>query len=127
MVIRHLYTERRLVPLNLYVKQVPAEVATDVVTDYGRTIKELAYTNIFPGDILLKNFGVTRHGRVVFYDYDELCFITDCLFRDMPETSDFDDELSADPWFSVGEMDVFPSELKTFLGLPAELASVFFQ
>ncbi len=127
IIIKHLYTERRLVPLNLYVKQVPPEAATDVVADYSRTIKELAFTNIFPGDILLKNFGVTRHGRVVFYDYDELCFLTDCTFRKMPESSNYDDELNADPWFSVGEMDVFPEELKTFLGLPEPLADVFFQ
>ncbi len=127
VLIKHLYTERRLVPLNLYIKQVATEAAADVVTDYGRTIKELAYTNIFPGDILLKNFGVTRHGRVVFYDYDELCFLTDCNFRKMPETDDSDDELSAEPWFSVGEMDVFPEELKTFLGFPAPLAAIFFQ
>jgi isocitrate dehydrogenase kinase/phosphatase len=127
VVIKHLYTERKVVPLNLYVKQVQAESAVEVVTDYGRTIKELAFTNIFPGDILLKNFGVTRHGRVVFYDYDELCFLTDCTFREMPESSDYDDEMSADPWFSVGEMDVFPEELKTFLGLPEPLAAVFFK
>lgn len=127
VVIKHLYTERRLVPLNLYVKQVATEAASDIVIDYGRTIKELAFTNIFPGDILLKNFGVTRHGRVVFYDYDELCFLTDCTFREMPESSDYDDEMSADPWFSVGEMDVFPEELKTFLGLPQPLAEVFFR
>lgn len=126
VVIKHLYTERRVVPLNLYVKRVETEAARDVVIDYGRTIKELAYTNIFPGDILLKNFGVTRHGRVVFYDYDELCFLTDCTFREMPESSDYEEELYADPWFSVGEMDVFPEELKTFLGLPEPLEKVFF-
>ena len=93
--------------------------------DYGQAIKDLAATNIFPGDLLLKNFGVTRHGRVVFYDYDELVLLTDCTFREMPQTDEWDDAVSAEPWFSVGENDVFPEELATFLGLPPPLRRVF--
>ena len=127
VVIKHLYTERRLVPLNLYLKRVGEQAAHTAVIDYGQAIKDLAATNIFPGDILLKNFGVTRHGRIVFYDYDELCLLTDCRFREMPETQDDDDYMSSDPWFSVGEQDVFPEEMKHFLGLPPDLAEIFVQ
>jgi isocitrate dehydrogenase kinase/phosphatase len=127
VVIDHLYTERRLTPLNLYFREVDAEAAHEAVIDYGQAIKDLAATNIFPGDILLKNFGVTRHGRVVFYDYDELCLLTDCTFRKIPEARDSEEELYAEPWFSVGENDVFPEEMQTFLGLQPQLARVFIQ
>jgi isocitrate dehydrogenase kinase/phosphatase len=91
------------------------------VIDYGQAIKDLACTNIFPGDLLLKNFGVTRHGRVVFYDYDELSPLTDIVFREMPEPRDEMEAMSDAPWFSVSDNDVFPEEHKRFLGLPAAL------
>ncbi|HUS14584.1 MAG TPA: bifunctional isocitrate dehydrogenase kinase/phosphatase [Chloroflexia bacterium] len=125
VVIKHLYTERRLTPLNLYLKEAPPDKAHDAVIDYGQAIKDLAATNIFPGDLLLKNFGVTRHGRVVFYDYDELCLLTDCNFRHMPQARDADEDVSAEPWFSVAENDVFPEELGTFLGLPPPQRAIF--
>ena len=131
VVIEHLYTERRLVPLNLYLREVEEDAARAMVVEYGNAIKDLASTNIFPGDILLKNFGVTRHSRIVFYDYDELCLLTDCNFREMPQAEpqvmmtydDFDEfnAYAAEPWFSVAENDVFPEELHTFLGLPPDL------
>jgi len=138
VIIEHLYTERRLVPLNLYLREVGEDAGHDMVVEYGNAIKDLASTNIFPGDILLKNFGVTRHRRIVFYDYDELCLLTDCNFREMPQAGDGEgeaegddfDELNAyasEPWFSVAEDDVFPQELDTFLGLPPDLKSVFVQ
>jgi isocitrate dehydrogenase kinase/phosphatase len=123
--IEHLYIERRLVPLNLYIKEASDHAARLAVIDYGQAIKDLAATNIFPGDVLLKNFGVTRHGRVVFYDYDELCQVTDCKFRKMPQARSFEDEFEADPWFYVGPMDIFPEEFRTFLGLKEPLRSIF--
>jgi isocitrate dehydrogenase kinase/phosphatase len=125
--IQHLYCERRMTPLNLYIKQNPPEAAEAAVIDYGRAIKDLAATNIFPGDVLLKNFGVTRHGRVVFYDYDELCHVTDCKFRKMPQPRNHEDEYEADPWFYVGPLDIFPEEFRTFLGLQEPLRGVFIQ
>jgi isocitrate dehydrogenase kinase/phosphatase len=132
VVIDHLYTERRLVPLNLYLREVSDEVARPMTVEYGHAIKDLASTNIFPGDILLKNFGVTRHGRIVFYDYDELCLLTDCNFRVMPQAEgndDFDefDAYAPEPWFSVAENDVFPEEMHTFLGLPNNLKPLFYE
>jgi isocitrate dehydrogenase kinase/phosphatase len=123
--IKHLFTERRLTPLNLYLRQAPPDAARAAVIDLGNAIKELAAANIFPGDLLLKNFGVTRHGRVVFYDYDELCLLESCIFREMPRSRDMDDDLADEPWFSVGENDIFPEELSRFLGLPGELRDVF--
>jgi isocitrate dehydrogenase kinase/phosphatase len=125
--IRHVYTERRLTPLDIYLREAPAEAAMEAVIDYGHAIKDLAATNIFPGDILLKNFGVTRHGRVVFYDYDELCLLTDCRFRKIPQGRDFADDFQAEPWFYVGKNDIFPEEFRTFLGLQDELRERFVQ
>jgi isocitrate dehydrogenase kinase/phosphatase len=123
--IAHLFTERRLTPLNLYIRSASADAAAAAVIDLGHAIKELAAANIFPGDLLLKNFGVTRHGRVVFYDYDELCLLDTCVFRDLPRSRDVDDDLADEPWFSVGENDIFPEELRRFLGLPPELRAIF--
>ena len=93
--------------------------------DYGQAIKDLAAANIFTGDMLLKNFGVTRHGRVIFYDYDELCLLTECHFRAIPQARHDEDEYSAEPWFSVGEHDIFPEEFRAFLTLPGRPGEAF--
>jgi isocitrate dehydrogenase kinase/phosphatase len=125
VIIEHCYIERRLRPLNLFLEEVNNFSATQAVIDYGQAIKDLARSNVFPGDLLLKNFGVTRHGRVIFYDYDELCLVTDCSFRDLPESRFEEDELRAEPWFYVGPNDIFPEQFVNFLGLSAELRAVF--
>ncbi|MBK7350688.1 MAG: bifunctional isocitrate dehydrogenase kinase/phosphatase [Gemmatimonadetes bacterium] len=125
VVFRHLYTERRVTPLNLYLRQADEAHAIDAVLDYGQAIKDLAAANIFTGDMLLKNFGVTRHGRVIFYDYDELCLLTECNFRAIPAARHDDDEYSAEPWFSVGEHDIFPEEFRAFLTLPGRPGEAF--
>ena len=125
LTFRHLYTERRVTPLNLYLRNTDRESGRRALLDYGRAIKELAAANVFPGDFLLKNFGVTRHGRVVFYDYDELCRLSDCRFRELPTARHDEDEFSAEPWFSVGDNDIFPEEFRRFLGLPKALRSSF--
>jgi isocitrate dehydrogenase kinase/phosphatase len=123
--IKHLYTERRITPLNLYLREQP-ENALEAVLDYGQAIKDMAATNIFPGDLFMKNFGVTRHGRVVFYDYDELCLLNQCSFRVIPEARDaYDDFGDAQPWFSVAENDIFPEEFPAFLGLDQCLSDAF--
>lgn len=124
VVLIHVYTQRRVHPLNLYIKEVSPEKARTAIIDYGNAIKELAMANIFPGDLLIKNFGVTRNGRVVFYDYDELCLLEEINFRRMPKTHHYDDELVAEPWFSVGPNDVFPEEFRNLLGLPSDLRDV---
>ena len=127
VVVRHLYTERRVTPLNVYLKQVDEARALDAVLDYGQAIKDLAAANIFTGDMLLKNFGVTRNGRVIFYDYDELCLLTECNFRAIPAARHDDDEYSAEPWFSVGEHDIFPEEFRAFLTLPGRVGQAFLE
>lgn len=127
VVIKHLYIERRVQPLDIHVREAAEKAVRDAVIDYGRAIKDLAAANIFPGDLLLKNFGVTRHGRVVFYDYDELCLLTDCNFRTVPPPRDAIEELSAEPWFFVGEHDCFPTEFKPWLGLQEPWRSVFME
>ncbi len=127
VVISHLYVERRLEPLNLYVRSADPEAVRRAVTDYGNAIKDLAKANIFPGDVLLKNFGVTRHGRVISYDYDELCLITDLHFRALPQPRDDDEELAGEVWFHVGDNDFFPEEFGKWLGLAPEWKEVFMQ
>jgi len=125
--IKHLYTERRVTPLNLYLGGVEPDAAAEAVLDYGEAIKDLAATNIFPGDLLLKNFGVTRHGRVIFYDYDELCLVTDCNFRDMPRARDDEEEMQSEPWFYVGPNDIFPEEFMRFLGFRGHARNTFLE
>ena len=125
LVIDHMYIERRMTPLNLYVRTATRDQAEKAVLDYGQAIRDLAVTNIFPGDLLLKNFGVTRHGRVIFYDYDELCLVTDCRFRDIPESRYDEDEMLAETWYYVGDNDVFPETFINFLGFEPHLKDVF--
>ncbi|UCG14484.1 MAG: bifunctional isocitrate dehydrogenase kinase/phosphatase [Deltaproteobacteria bacterium] len=127
VVIKHAYVERRVIPLNVYLREADDAEVRKAVVDYGNAIKDLAATNIFPGDMLLKNFGVTRHGRVVFYDYDELCLLDMCNFRAMPQSRSDYEELSAEPWFPVDDNDVFPEEFQYFLGLQGRLKKVFLE
>ena len=129
VVIRHLYIERRMIPLNLYLQEAleagpsdaraQAQLAACVV-EYGNAIKDLVAANIFPGDMLWKNFGVTRNGKVVFYDYDEIEYLTDCNFREVPQPRNEEDEMSGEVWYTVGPRDVFPQSFAPFLlGHPA--------
>lgn len=127
VIIAHAYVERRLRPLNLFLRENDTETLAAAGRDYGQSIKDLAASNIFPGDLLTKNFGVTRHGRVVFYDYDELCFLTDCQFRKLPEPRTPEDEIAAEPWFSVREHDIFPEEFLQFLSFPQPARTALLQ
>ncbi len=125
LVIKHLYVERRLHPLNLFLRECPRDAGNAAVIDYGHALKDLAQTNVFPGDLLLKNFGVTRHGRVIFYDYDEVCLVTDCRFREVPEARDDEDEMRQEAWYYVAGNDVFPAEFLRFLAMDAAYRQVF--
>jgi isocitrate dehydrogenase kinase/phosphatase len=118
VIIGHAYVERRVRPLNLFFAQADNAAAVSAACDYAKAIKDLAASNIFPGDLLTKNFGLTRRDRVVFYDYDELCFLTDCNFRELPQSRTYEEEISAEPWFSVRVNDVFPEEFSRFLSFP---------
>jgi isocitrate dehydrogenase kinase/phosphatase len=119
LIVRHCYAERRLVPLNLYLRDAPPEDFEHAVREYGDAIRDLAIANVFTGDLLWRNFGLNRHGRAVFYDYDEMEYLTDCVFRRIPEAPDPESELSAETWYPVGRRDVFPEEFATFvLGNP---------
>ncbi|MDQ2043757.1 bifunctional isocitrate dehydrogenase kinase/phosphatase [Pseudoalteromonas sp. 20-92] len=114
LILKHVYVERKMTPLNLYINQCDNKTLESVMHDYGKAIKELAGANIFPGDMLMKNFGVTRWGRVVFYDFDEICPLTDCNFRDVPQTQNALEELSSNSYFDIAENDIFPSQFKVF-------------
>jgi isocitrate dehydrogenase kinase/phosphatase len=127
LVLNHVYIERRVRPLNLYVREEPEAAARAAIIDYGTAIKDLAETNIFPGDLLLKNFGVTASGRVVFYDYDEVALVTECRFRELPEPDD--DFALMDPGMTsyIGPNDIFPEEFIKFLAMDAGLRRAFMQ
>jgi len=115
VVIRHVYIERRMTPLNLYLQHAPEPLLDQAVREYGDAIRQLATANIFPGDMLYKNFGVTRLGRVVFYDYDEIQRMTEMQFRRIPPAPNEEAELASEPWYAVGPNDVFPEEFDRFL------------
>ena len=119
LMLRHLYIERRMIPLNIYLHDASQEGDVDAieraVVEYGNAIKDLVAANIFPGDMLWKNFGVTRHGKVVFYDYDEIEYLTDCHFRKVPTPRNEEEEMSSEIWYRVGPKDVFPETFGPFL------------
>ena len=123
VVIRHVYSERQVYPLNLYLREMSTEKAVAAAIDWGWAIKDLAAANVFPGDLFTKNFGVTRHANVVFYDYDELMLLEECRFRTIPQTDDPADEMRSQPWFSVEPGDVFPEQFPTFMAFPSDVSS----
>lgn len=136
VIIKHVYIERRMIPLNIYLQEafdagVEEPAAKDqierAVVEYGNAIKDLVAANIFPGDMLWKNFGITRHGKVVFYDYDEIEYITDCKFRKVPTPRNEEDEMSGEIWYSVGPKDVFPETFGPFLLGNDAVRGVFMQ
>jgi isocitrate dehydrogenase kinase/phosphatase len=125
LIVEHCYIERRLRPLNLFLREAEPAAAESAIIDYGNALRDLAASNVFPGDLLLKNFGVTSHGRVIFYDYDEICPVSDCVFRDLPQARNDEEESSAEPWFHCGPRDVFPEQWLPFLSIPPALSEVF--
>ena len=129
LIIKHIYIERRMEPLNIHLDRMERsnniEGMEHAIQEYGSAIRELAQANIFPGDMLWKNFGVTRYGRVVFYDYDEIEYMTDCNFRNIPPAPDFETEMSGEVWYPVAKNDVFPEEFGTFLLASPRLAQDF--
>ena len=129
LIIKHIYIERRMEPLNIHLDRMERSNNTagleHAIKEYGSAIREMAQANIFPGDMLWKNFGVTRYGRVVFYDYDEIEYMTDCNFRQIPVAPDFETEMSGEIWYPVAKNDVFPEEFSTFLLCSPILGKVF--
>jgi isocitrate dehydrogenase kinase/phosphatase len=144
VILKHVYIERRMIPLNIYLQEafdvLKADSGADdtalrraneqlnrAVVEYGNAIKDLVAANIFPGDMLWKNFGITRHGKVVFYDYDEIEYITDCNFRKVPAPRNEEEEMSGEVWYSVGPHDVFPETFGPFLLGNPLVRAVFMQ
>jgi isocitrate dehydrogenase kinase/phosphatase len=125
VIIRHLYIERRMTPLNLYLEYASVAETRAIIKDYGDALKAMIGANIFPGDMLLKNFGVTRSKRVVFYDYDEVQYLTDMNFREIPQPRNLEDSLADEPWYSVAPNDVFPQQLTTYVFPRAHLRELF--
>ena len=114
-----------MIPLNMFIEKANDEQLEAVIKDYGNAIKQLAAANIFPGDFLYKNFGVTQLGRIVFYDYDEITYMTECNFRKIPAPMFPEDIFSAEPWYSIGPNDVFPEEFSTFLLTNPKIKKIF--
>ncbi len=127
LILKHLYIERRMVPLNIYIQEAQGESLEHAVIEYGNALKDLVAANIFPGDMLWKNFGVTRNGKVVFYDYDEIEYITDCNFRKVPEPRNEEEEMSGEVWYTVGKHDVFPETFGPFLLGDLRVRAIFMQ
>jgi isocitrate dehydrogenase kinase/phosphatase len=129
LVIRHVYIERRMTPLNIYLEKAEKDgrhdLVEDAVREYGNAVRELAIANIFPGDLLWKNFGVTRFGRVVFYDYDEIEYMTDCNFREIPPAPDYESEMAGEAWYPVRRNDIFPEEFSRFLLVSDRIREAF--
>ncbi len=125
VIFKHIYIERRMVPLNIFIETATDEQLEHVIEDYGNAIKQLAGANIFPGDFLYKNFGVTHQGRIVFYDYDEILYMTECNFRKIPPPRFPEDEFRSEPWYSVEPNDVFPEEFGTFLLSTPKIRKIF--
>ena len=129
VIIKHVYIERRMVPLNMYLQDATEAgdltAKDNAIIEYGNALKDLIAANIFPGDLLFKNFGVTRGGRVVFYDYDEIEYLTDCRFRPIPKPRYDEDDVAGEIWFSVDRFDVFPEEFAKFLLTDPEVKDVF--
>ena len=115
VIIRHLYIERRMVPFNIFLDHADEEMLDRSVASYGNAIKEMIAANIFPGDMLLKNFGVTRHNRVVFYDYDEICTMNEIRIRAVPTARNAEEEMAGEPWFHIDENDFFPEQFEHFV------------
>ncbi len=127
LILKHVYIERRMIPLNIYLQEASPEQMQHAVLEYGNAIKDLVAANIFPGDMLWKNFGVTRHGKVVFYDYDEIEYLTDCNFRRVPQARNEEDEMSGEVWYAVNKGDVFPETFGPFLLGNPQVREVFMQ
>jgi isocitrate dehydrogenase kinase/phosphatase len=125
LILKHVYIERRMIPLNIYLQEAGPEQMAHAVVEYGNAIKDLVAANIFPGDMLWKNFGVTRHGKVVFYDYDEIEYLTDCNFRRVPAARNEEDEMSGEIWYAVNKGDVFPETFGPFLLGNPQVREVF--
>ena len=131
LVMGHVYIERRMQPLNLYIEECRQlgddELLRTALREYGQAIKELAGAGIFPGDMLLKNFGVTRHDRVVFYDYDEIQPMEEIVFRRIPPAQTYEEEIAAEPYWRVGEADVYPEQFASFLVAEPRAREIFYE
>lgn len=127
IVLRHVYIERRMLPLNIYLSRANDTNIESAIKQYGDAIRELAANNIFPGDMLYKNFGLTRLGRLVFYDYDEIQTMTEMNFRHIPPAPNEEAEMANEPWYPVGPNDVFPEEFQWFLLGDPRIRKAFMQ
>ncbi len=127
VVIKHLYIERRMTPLNLYLEETDEEETREILYDWGKAVKQLMGVNIFPGDLLFKNFGVNCQGKVVFYDYDEICYLTECNFRKIPEPRTPEDLYRDEPWYSVNPNDIFPEEFITFISTDPKVRKILLE
>lgn len=128
-IIRHLYVESRMIPLDIYLREAAShgdeQRINHAIRELGQALRDLALTNIFPGDLLPKNFGISTTGKALFYDYDEVCYLTECNFRKKPAPRNHEDEMSSESWYGVGVDDVFPEELPTFMFHDEKIRQIF--
>lgn len=127
LILKHLYTERKMIPLNIFLETCTVEEGKRAVEDYGRAILQLAQANIFPGDMMTKNFGLTRQKRVIFYDYDEIEFLGDMNFREKPKAENYEQIYAAEPWYEIKKNDVFPEDFRRWMIGRADLKPHFLE
>jgi len=127
LIIKHLYTERKMVPLNIFLENCSTEDGLRAVEDYGRAILQLAQANIFPGDMMTKNFGLTRQKRVIFYDYDEIEFLDEMNFRKKPKAETYEQIYASEPWYDIQRNDVFPEDFRRWMIGRADLKPHFLE
>jgi len=127
VVFRYLYAERKIVPLDVYLRDapVPEEQRQHAVLDYGAAIRDLAAAGLFVGDYMTKNFGVSQYTRVILYDYDDMDDLVNWNFRSLPEPPEWAELLPYEDWLSKGPFDVFPEHDFRKFAVPEQYLEFF--
>ncbi len=128
VVIQHAYVQRRVTPLPIYWQQEnDPEALRRVIFDFGNFLKDLAASGIFPLDLFNTwNYGVTRRGRVVLYDYDDVVPLELVTFAEKPRPRDEFEELEPDEErIGAGPGDFFTDEMRRYTGVPQPLKGIF--
>lgn len=135
LVLRHVYAQRRVRPLNTFFDEVrDGALRVRAVDALGTFIKDLAAMGFFMGDCygLPFNTGLTHGFNVALFDFDDLGPLERYRFRETPPPPGEQDELLWNSevdgaWFSMAENDVLVDEWERFLGVPPELREYFRQ
>jgi len=85
VILGHAIIMREVTPLDVFFERTAdPELRKRTIVDYGQCIKDLAAAGVWAGQYKIANFGTTRSGRVVLYDYDQMEDLADKNFRIIP-------------------------------------------